>query len=81
MNAELTKSAKKSLARIYKEYSLRVKAGESKQKAAFFGPEDPEQTEFINSVQSDIQMLKKAGFIGIDVIDSFWLKDEAIVKG
>lgn len=79
MNIELTKSAKKSIAKIYKEYLRRVKNGESKEQAKSFRSGNVEQFELIKSIQEDVRDLIEAGFIKMDIIGDFELQNKAVV--
>lgn len=72
MEIELTKSAKKSLATLYKEYCQRLKAGQKKSQAVSF--------ENCNSSITENQTeLKRAGFIHVDILGNIKLTDKAII--
>lgn len=79
MNVELTKGAKKAIATVYKRYLDRIAYGENKKQAAFFDNEKSDHAELINSVQNDIQELKKVGFVKIGITGCVELQDAAIV--
>ncbi len=72
MDIELTKSAKKSLAIIYKDYCQRLKEGIPKKQAIQF-KEKPD------GVSDDLKELKNAGFINVDILGDFELTDHAII--
>lgn len=72
MDVELTKSAKKSIAVIYKHYCSRIKDGQAKCQAVYFEfpPDD---------ISNDIKELKNAGFIKADIVGGIELTDHAII--
>lgn len=72
MNTELTKSAKKSLAIIYKEYCQRLKNGQSKNQAIYFNVPP-------NEILDDKNELKNAGFIKTDIVGGIELTNHAII--
>lgn len=72
MDIELTKSAKKSLAIIYKDYCQKIKNGYSKHQAIYF-KEPP------HGISDNIRELKNAGFIVVDVLGGIELTDRAII--
>lgn len=72
MNTELTKSAKKSLAIIYKDYCQRLKEGQAKNQAIQF-KEKPD------GVSDDLKELKHAGFVNVDILGNFELTDHAVI--
>ena len=79
MDVELTKSAKKSIAKIYKEYLRRVKSGESKAQAAFFDNGNEEQAELISYISDDSRELRSAGLIKETITGCIELQNSAIV--
>lgn len=79
MDIELTKDAKKAIARIYKEYIRRKDEGKPKMQARYFDNYDMSQREFINSVWEDIPELKNAGLVKAYVTACFELTDKGIV--
>lgn len=72
MEIELTKSAKKSLATIYKDYCQRIQEGKTKRQAIYFN-------QMTENVSDDMAELKKAGFVKMDIVGGFELTDHAIV--
>ena len=72
MSVELTKSAKKSLAILYKEYCQRVNNGERKSRAITF-------ENYSENVADSRAELKRAGFICVDILGSIQLTDKAII--
>lgn len=72
MAAELTKSAKKSLATLYREYCQRLKAGERKAQAISF----QSYNEFVMDNRKE---LKDAGFIQVDLVGNIFLTNRAII--
>lgn len=72
MAIELTKSAKKSLATLYREYCQRLNAGEKKAQAASF----QSYSEFVMDNRKE---LKDAGFIRVDLLGNIYLTDKAII--
>lgn len=70
-NVSLTKSAKKSLAIIYKAYCEKVKGGARKDTAAYF-------KEYPEGTHQDWIELKQAGFIQPYVLGDFTLTIQAI---
>ena len=66
MAIELTKSAKKSLATLYREYCQRLNAGEKKAQAASF----QSYSEFVMDNRKE---LKDAGFIRVDLLGNIYL--------
>lgn len=72
MNAELTKSAKRSLATLYEEYLQRRGAGMAKNLAIEF-------SEYSDDIRDDRRELIKAGFVRVDVIGELVLTDAAII--
>lgn len=72
MNTELTKSAKKSLATLYKEYRQRINAGEEKAVAGKFA-------EYSEEIHADRLELRKAGFVDIDLLGNIALTNKAVI--
>lgn len=72
MDVELTKSAKNSLAVIYKEYCKRIKAGREKAQAIQFSPAP-------DGVKPDVPELTRAGMVKTDVLGNIQLTDRAII--
>lgn len=72
MDVELTKSAKKSLAVIYKEYCKRLKAGQEKTQAIQFSPAP-------DGVKPDVLELKHAEMVKADMLGNIQLTDRAII--
>lgn len=72
MEIELTKSAKKSLATLYKEYCQRIDNGQKKAQAVCFEncPDD---------IIENKTELKRAGFITVDILGDIELTDKAII--
>lgn len=70
---DLTKSAKKSLATLYKEYRQRRKDGQEKRQAVSFS------AAFAESVSQDKRELKAAGYVKIDILGNITLTDQAII--
>lgn len=79
MGIELTKSAKKSIAILYKGYLDRINSGEKRAQAAFFDKGNPLQAELVHSIQADIPELKKVGFVKVDITGCLEMQSEAIV--
>ena len=76
MNIEIKKSSKKSLAVLYKAYSLRLSTGQSEQRAITFQRSDRDINGFS---ENSIPELKKAGYISSDILGNIYLKDKAII--
>lgn len=72
MANELTKSAKKSLATLYREYCQRLNAGEKKAQATSF----QSYSEFVMDNRKE---LKDAGFIRVDLLGNIYLTDKTII--
>ncbi len=72
MNVELTRSAKKSLATLYREYCQRLNAGQKKSQAVSF-------PSYAESISEDRNELKNAGFIRVDILGDISLTDKAII--
>lgn len=72
MEIELTKSAKKSLATLYKEYCQRLKDGAKKSQAVSF--ENCAESITENKIE-----LQHAGLIRADILGNITLTDKAII--
>lgn len=72
MSSSLTRSAKKSLAALYREYRQRISNGEEKSVAAKF-------TEYSKEIHADRLELRKAGFVDIDLLGNLALTNRAII--
>lgn len=70
--ANLTRSAKKSLAILYKEYRQRLESGQRKPQAVYF-------SEYEDIVSDNREELKAAGYIQTDIIGGISLTDKAII--
>lgn len=79
MGIELTKSAKRSIAKLYKSYLDRLRSGENKAQAVFFNNEKSDQAELIRSIQEDVPELKKVGFVKMDITGCLTIQGEAVV--
>ncbi len=76
---ELTKSAKRSIAVIYKEYESRRNRGVTKGAATYFDGYAAELEQLHKQVDEDVPELKAAGFITPDIVGGFTLNDKAII--
>ena len=76
---DLTKSAKRSIAVIYKTYEKRHKSGMSKDDAVYFRNLSEDLQKIEDQISDDIQELKSAGLISPDVIGGFELNNSAII--
>lgn len=72
MEIELTKSAKKSLATLYKEYCQRIDNGQKKAQAVCF-------ENWPDDIIENKTELKRAGFITVDILGDIELTDKAII--
>ena len=72
MAGELAKSAKKSLATLYREYCQRLHTGEKKAQAVSF-------SSYSEFVMDNRKELKDAGFIQVDLVGNIYLTDKAII--
>jgi len=70
--ADLTRSAKDSLATLYSEYRQRIKNGQGKEQAGYF-------PNCAGSLSESRKELKAAGYIQIDVVGNVRLTDKAII--
>lgn len=77
MNIQLTKSAKKSVALIYKEYEHRVASGENKSSAMRFSI-DTYKTLY-NAISEDLNFLKNIGFVKIFLYNDFDITYDLII--
>ena len=71
---DLTKSAKKPLAILYKEYCQRVKSGISKQSAISFI-----KGEYPDFILDDVKELCNAKMIWFDMAQTIWFEPDGII--
>ena len=72
----LTKSARKSIRLIYKEYKRRIRSGVPKEKAIIFDP--VLDFDLKEKVKNDRSLLKDRGLLKLYVIGGFAITDEGI---
>ncbi len=74
---ELTKSAKKALLAVYKEYRVKLKSGLTRSQAIQFDEQDAERLLPDGDVMDE---LNSAGLIHVEIDDNFELTPAAIAK-
>ncbi len=84
MSENLTRDADKILCTLYGEYLNRRKDGSSKEDAAAFNPSQDIQDELfpdtpLDDLNDALSELNKAGFIKMNITDSFELQKSAII--
>lgn len=81
MDIQLTKDADKTLCEIYVNYLNRRADGIPKKVAKEFLNENewPDPDWHTPDGKESLAELQRAGMIGQDILDGFWLKDEAII--
>ena len=75
----LTKTAKKTLATIYKTYLARKRSGNSKRSAVFFDASSEDYRSMQPQLDECMQELKNAKYIKTDILGNFELTDAGIV--
>lgn len=79
MSVELTKSAKRSIALVYKEYLARINGGDLKSVARHFSEKYTGYDALRETINEDIPELKTSGFIKVFILGDFEITDAGII--